>query len=95
MNVAATIKPSRFAKDSVELVTTLEAAKILKISAVRVNQLIGQYLATKGEHGLRAEKMNSRFYLVYKSSVEDYKKNRRPAGRPREKEVAKRRRRAG
>ena len=65
---------------SVALITTAEAALILKVTPVRVRQLIG-------DGQLKSEK-KGRDHLMERQEVERYaREGRRPWGRPR-KEVA-------
>jgi len=59
----------------VDLITTAEAAVILKVTAVRVRQLIRAEQLTSQKRG--------RDHLLERSEVERFDKNsRRPGGRP-------------
>ena len=53
----------------------IEAAEELGVTGQQVRKLIK-------EGRLRAEQLSPRFYLVERASVEAYKRERRPAGRP-------------
>jgi len=59
-----------------EYMRVVDAAGELHITPRQVRKLIGQ-------GALRAEQMGPRLYLVERGSVEEYKEQRRPAGRPR------------